>query len=54
MPPLVRNMPPEAGKIVWARHLFQKITGPILMFPENVTNLGDIKKYYGSYNMLGK
>ncbi len=21
-PPIVRNMPPEAGKIIWARHLF--------------------------------
>jgi len=53
-PPIVRNMPPEAGKIIWARHLFQKITGPIRMFPENVINNAEIKKYYGSYNNLGK
>lgn len=53
-PPIVRNMPPEAGKIIWARHLFQKITGPINMFPENVINGTEIKKYYGTYNALGK
>lgn len=53
-PPIVRNMPPEAGKIIWARHLFQKITGPINLFPENVINSAEIKKYYGSYNTLGK
>jgi hypothetical protein len=29
-------MPPEAGKIIWCRHLFQKITGPINMFPDYV------------------
>lgn len=34
-PPIVRNIPPEAGKIIWARHLFLKITGPITKFPEN-------------------
>lgn len=47
-------MPPDAGKIIWARHLFQKITGPINMFPENVINSNEIKRYYGSYNTLGK
>lgn len=53
-PPTVRNMPVEAGKIIWARHLFQKITGPINMFPENVINSTEIRKYYGGYNTLGK
>lgn len=53
-PPIVRNMPPEAGKIIWARHLFQKITSPINMFPENVINSTEIKKYYAVYNTLGK
>ena len=53
-PPIVRNMPVEAGKIIWARHLFQKITGPITLFPENVINSTEIKKYYGGYNTLGK
>jgi len=53
-PPIVRNMPPDAGRIIWCRHLFQKITGPISMFPENVINGQEIKKYYNNYNMLGK
>lgn len=37
-PSIVRNIPPEAGKIIWAKHLFNKITGPIGLFPENVLN----------------
>lgn len=51
---MVRNMPPEAGRIIWARHLFQKITGPIHMFRENVINQTKIRNYYGTYNILGK
>jgi len=47
-------MPSEAGKIIWARHLFKKITGPIKLFKENAMNLTEIRKYYGSYNTLGK
>ena len=53
-PPILRNMPPEAGKIIWARHLFQKITGPILIFPTTSVNQTELKKYYGAYNNLGK
>ena len=53
-PPMVRNMPEIAGKIIWSKHLFQKITGPIHMFPQNVINSTEIKKYYGNYNTLGK
>nr|XP_014354015.1 PREDICTED: dynein heavy chain 8, axonemal-like [Latimeria chalumnae] len=34
-PPLARNMPPVAGKIVWARQLFQKIHEPIDYFHKN-------------------
>ncbi|KAL4479549.1 hypothetical protein ABPG72_018535, partial [Tetrahymena utriculariae] len=53
-PPLIRNMPSVAGKIIWARHLFQKITGPINVFPENLINSAEIRRYYGSYNIIGK
>lgn len=28
-PPLARNMPPVAGRIGWARHLYKKIEAPI-------------------------
>jgi len=47
-------MPTDAGKIIWARHLFQKITGPITLFPENRMTHTDIRRYYGSYNNLGR
>jgi len=47
-------MPSDAGKIIWSRHLFQKITGPITLFPDNVLHSSDIKRYYTSYNTLGK
>jgi len=53
-PNVVRNMPSYAGKIIWSKHLFQKITAPINLFPENLLNSNEIKKYYGSYNNLGK
>ena len=53
-PNIVRNMPSDAGKIIWAKHLFQKITAPISLFPDNLLKSGEIKKYYGSYNNLGK
>lgn len=29
-PPLARDMPPVAGRIGWARHLFKKIEEPML------------------------
>nr|XP_021145140.1 dynein heavy chain 8, axonemal isoform X1 [Columba livia] len=33
-PPLARNMPPVAGKILWARQLFRRINEPINYFYE--------------------
>jgi dynein heavy chain len=53
-PPIVRNTPEVAGKIIWSRHLFQKITGPINMFPKSIVGNNEIKRYYSSYNSLGK
>jgi hypothetical protein len=29
-------MPENAGKIIWSKHLYQKIAGPITKFPQNV------------------
>jgi dynein heavy chain len=52
--PQIRNMQDDANKIIWSRHLFQKITGPINMFPDNVINSAEIKRYYGTYNNLGR
>ncbi|XP_062925084.1 dynein axonemal heavy chain 8-like [Mobula hypostoma] len=34
-PPLARNMPPLAGKILWARQLFQRLHEPIDYFYKN-------------------
>uniref|UniRef100_A0AAX7VFT7 AAA+ ATPase domain-containing protein n=1 Tax=Astatotilapia calliptera TaxID=8154 RepID=A0AAX7VFT7_ASTCA len=34
-PPLARDMPPVAGRIGWARHLFKKIEEPMLHIKEN-------------------
>ncbi|OXB76615.1 UNVERIFIED_CONTAM: hypothetical protein H355_014506 [Colinus virginianus] len=34
-PPLPRNMPPVAGKILWVRQLFRKINEPINFFHKN-------------------
>jgi len=31
-PPKPRNMPPVAGNIAWARHLFQRIEAPMQAF----------------------
>mmetsp|Transcript_8265 Transcript_8265/g.4419 ORF Transcript_8265/g.4419 Transcript_8265/m.4419 type:complete len:80 (+) Transcript_8265:1747-1986(+) len=43
-PPLVRNMPPVAGNIQWARHLLHRVSEPMEKFPD------DIKKSRESYN----
>ncbi|XP_070701078.1 dynein axonemal heavy chain 8-like [Pempheris klunzingeri] len=34
-PPLARNMPPVAGRIVWAMHLYKKIEEPISYIQKN-------------------
>uniref|UniRef100_A0A3B3YBZ9 AAA+ ATPase domain-containing protein n=1 Tax=Poecilia mexicana TaxID=48701 RepID=A0A3B3YBZ9_9TELE len=51
-PPVARNMPPVAGRIGWARHLFQRIYEPILFIKENsdVLSSADGKKVLRLYN----
>ncbi|XP_069464857.1 dynein axonemal heavy chain 8 [Ambystoma mexicanum] len=34
-PPLARNMPPVAGKVLWARQLYRRINDPITYFYKN-------------------
>jgi len=53
-PPLIHNMPPTAGKIIWAKHLFQKIHKPIQDLSTIPINSQELKKYFGTYNNLGK
>jgi len=53
-PPIIRNMPAEAGKIIWVRHLFAKLSGPIEEFPPNLINSKEMKKYIDKFNYVGK
>jgi len=53
-PPIIRNMPPDAGKIIWVRHLFAKLSGPIEEFPPNLINSKEMKKYIDKFNYVGK
>jgi dynein heavy chain len=36
-------MPTDAGKIIWARHLFDKITGPIHEFPKTAISRNELQ-----------
>ena len=53
-PPILRNMPPDAGKIIWVRYLFAKLYGPIEEFPPNLINSKEMKKYIDKYNLIGQ
>jgi dynein heavy chain len=53
-PPVLRNMPADAGKIIWVRHLFAKLNGPIEEFPPNLINRREMKKYIEKFNLIGK
>lgn len=53
-PPIIRNMPPDAGKIIWVRHLFTKLNGPIEEFPSNMITHKDMKRYVDKFNLVGK
>ena len=53
-PPIIRNMPPDAGKIIWVRYLFAKLYGPIEEFPPNLINSKEMKKYIDKYNLIGQ
>ncbi|XP_032540330.1 dynein heavy chain 8, axonemal isoform X1 [Chiroxiphia lanceolata] len=53
-PPLARNMPPIAGKILWVRQLFRRINEPINYFHKNSNILAspEGKAVVQSYNKL--
>ncbi|NXR45576.1 DYH8 protein, partial [Hippolais icterina] len=53
-PPLARNMPPIAGKILWVRQLFRRINGPISYFHKHSDILAspEGKAVVQSYNKL--
>lgn len=52
-PPIVRNLPTVAGSIIWARHLFHRISGPMQNFPPEITQAKDSKKHVKAYNKIG-
>ncbi|KAI5624125.1 dynein heavy chain 5, axonemal, partial [Silurus asotus] len=53
-PPLVRNMPPVAGKITWSRHLYRKLESPMEMLKKKMEILltPEGKKIIHAYNRL--
>ncbi|CAM4590230.1 unnamed protein product [Lepidochelys kempii] len=55
-PPLARNLPPIAGKILWARQLFHKIQEPMDLFQQHPTVLqtGEAKRIVRNYNKVAK
>uniref|UniRef100_A0A2K6MIB6 Dynein axonemal heavy chain 5 n=1 Tax=Rhinopithecus bieti TaxID=61621 RepID=A0A2K6MIB6_RHIBE len=55
-PPLARNQPPIAGKILWARQLFHRIQQPMQLFQQHPTVLStaEAKPVIRSYNRMAK
>nr|XP_013808177.1 PREDICTED: dynein heavy chain 5, axonemal isoform X2 [Apteryx mantelli mantelli] len=55
-PPLARNLPPIAGKILWARHLFCRIQEPMESFQQHpaVLQTADGKRITRNYNKVAK
>ena len=52
-PPLVRNMPPVAGNIKWARHLFARNCGPMEKFPEELKKAKESRTSVNLHNRIG-
>ena len=46
-------MPIGAGKIIWARHLFNRITNPINEFPKNTNAKNELQTNLSNYNTIG-
>ncbi|KAM8811434.1 dynein axonemal heavy chain 5 [Eudromia elegans] len=55
-PPLARNLPPMAGKILWVRHLFHRIEEPMECFQQHpaVLQTADGKRIIRSYNRVAR
>ncbi|OXB65197.1 hypothetical protein ASZ78_004954 [Callipepla squamata] len=55
-PPLARNLPPIAGKILWARHLFHMIQQPMDSFQRHpaVLQTPDGKRIIRNYNKVAR
>ncbi|XP_069770267.1 dynein axonemal heavy chain 5 isoform X3 [Narcine bancroftii] len=55
-PPISRDMPPIAGKILWARQLFHKIQEPMELFQHqpNILQTAEAKCIVRNYNKVAK
>lgn len=55
-PPIARNLPPVAGNIAWARHLYQRIESPMRQFYKNQNVLAgkEAKKIIKMYNKIAR
>lgn len=53
-PPIARDLPPIAGKILWVRQLYRRISHPMSVFESNKTilQLPEAKKIIKNYNQL--
>lgn len=53
-PPIGRSLPPVAGKIVWARHLYKKIEEPMELFKQQtgVLDTAQAKGIIRNYNRV--
>ncbi|KAJ8010647.1 hypothetical protein DPEC_G00077260 [Dallia pectoralis] len=53
-PPIPRNMPPVAGKIMWSRQLFRKIEFPMSILKNKIDILktSEMRKVIRSYNKM--
>ncbi|KAM4687754.1 dynein axonemal heavy chain 5 [Discoglossus pictus] len=55
-PPLGRDLPPVAGKILWARQLFHRIQGPMDLFQQHpkILQSEEAKRIIRNYNKVAK
>uniref|UniRef100_A0A8C5EBC4 AAA+ ATPase domain-containing protein n=1 Tax=Gouania willdenowi TaxID=441366 RepID=A0A8C5EBC4_GOUWI len=55
-PPIGRDMPPVAGRIMWVRHLYSRIQGPMDLFQEHpgVLSTPDAKRIIKNFNRVAR
>lgn len=55
-PPVPRNAPPVAGRLLWARHLLSRIEAPMARFRQREAVLAakDSKRVVKAYNRLAQ
>ena len=55
-PPLSRNLPPTAGRIIWARQLYQRISQPIKLLQEkmDLNKSDDGKQLIKNFNKIAE